>query len=226
MVHGGHLIHLGHENIIRYSNRPFRLLDASGKVILDDRGREKVDIKKHDSTIIANINDRVLPGDTLYILGDFSYRSDHGVSAYRDQIHCKNIVLIMGNHDPHRRSGAPDSSLTSAFQSIRELMKIRVEVFGVRQEIVLCHYAMRTWNKSHHGIWHLYGHSHGELTDDPNSLSFDVGVDSHAFCPLNVMDIAAIMSEKTFTAIHHNRKHRATSHEMIVERWREHATSS
>ncbi len=65
-----------------------------------------------------------------------------------------------------------------------------------------------------------------EVTDDPNSLSFDVGVDSHAFCPLNVMDIAAIMSEKTFTAIHHNRKHRATSHEMIVERWREHATSS
>jgi hypothetical protein len=27
---------------------------------------------------------------------------------------------------------------------------------------VLCHYAMRVWNRSHHGAWHLYGHSQGE----------------------------------------------------------------
>ena len=44
-----------------------------------------------------------------------------------------------------------------------------------KQGIVLCHYAMRVWNKSHHGNFMLYGHSHGSLADDPNSMSFDVG---------------------------------------------------
>ena len=35
------------------------------------------------------------------------------------------------------------------------------------QDIVLCHYAMRVWQKSHYGAWMLYGHSHGTLPDNP-----------------------------------------------------------
>jgi calcineurin-like phosphoesterase family protein len=48
------------------------------------------------------------------------------------------------------------------------------------QPIVLCHYAMRVWNRAHHGA-NLYGHSQGKLPEAPTSLSMDVGVDTHDF---------------------------------------------
>ena len=64
--------------------------------------------------------------------------------------------------------------------------------------IVLFHYAMRVWNASHYGTWHLYGHSHGDLPDDETSLSFDVGVDCHNFYPLSYSDVTGIMSKKNW----------------------------
>jgi calcineurin-like phosphoesterase family protein len=48
------------------------------------------------------------------------------------------------------------------------------------QSIVLCHYALRVWNRSNRGSWHLYGHSHGRPPEVRHSLSMDVGVDAHA----------------------------------------------
>ncbi len=61
---------------------------------------------------------------------------------------------------------------------------------------MLFHYAMRVWNASHHGSWHLYGHSHGTLPDDITSLSFDIGVDSQHYKPLSYDEVKAIMSQK------------------------------
>jgi hypothetical protein len=53
-----------------------------------------------------------------------------------------------------------------------------VEVNG--QPIWLSHYAHRVWMRSHHGAWHLYGHGHHSLPDDPHARSIDVGVDATA----------------------------------------------
>jgi calcineurin-like phosphoesterase family protein len=65
---------------------------------------------------------------------------------------------------------------------------------------------MRVWNKSHHGAWHLYGHSHGTLPDDPNALSFDCGVDCHNYTPISFEQVEAIMAKKTFKPIDHHGK--------------------
>jgi hypothetical protein len=54
----------------------------------------------------------------------------------------------------------------------------------------------RFWNRSHHGAWHLYGHSHGNLPDTPTSLSMDVGVDTHDFQPWHFDEINLLMTEK------------------------------
>ena len=89
-------------------------------------------------------------------------------------------------------------------------------------KIVLMHYAMRVWNKSHWGMWHLYGHSHGSLPEDPKSMSFDVGVDAIAkryavdgiinpddYRPISYEEVKAIMEKKTFTSIDHHNERRA-----------------
>jgi len=55
---------------------------------------------------------------------------------------------------------------------------------------------MRVWHHSSRGVWHLYGHSHGNLKDDPTSLSIDVGVDSHDFQPWHLDEIRATMESR------------------------------
>lgn len=70
------------------------------------------------------------------------------------------------------------------------------EVSVRQQRMVLCHYAMRTWNQASRGSWHLYGHSHGRLPEDTNSLAMDVGADSHDFRPWDFDEIAARMRER------------------------------
>jgi len=61
------------------------------------------------------------------------------------------------------------------------------------QVIVLCHYAMRAWDRSHYGSWHLYGHSHGTLPG--YGLSFEVAVDCWDFRPVGLDVMAARMGE-------------------------------
>lgn len=166
--------HFGHRNICKYANRPF------------------ASIEDMDEAILQNINADVRPDDTLYHLGDFAFGRHR---YYRERIACKNIVLVLGNHDRHiieDRDGL--------FSSVHTLKEIKAG----EQSIVLCHYAMRVWNKSHHGAWHLYGHSHGSLPDDPNSLSFDVGVDCTDFRPFDLADVARVMKTKTYRPVDHH----------------------
>ncbi len=204
-------LHLSHENIMRHCKRPFG------------------SIEEHDKTIITNINELVKPGDWLYILGDFALAhawskyskttSTNSIQYYRQQINCRNVVLIMGNHDPHFSSGAPKQELIDAFTSVHEILRIKFTIHGIRNHLILCHYAMRTWRNSHHGSWHIYGHSHGQLSDDPLSLSFDVGVDSNNFKPLKLEQISKIMKRKLWRPFHvTDREHKKTAHELIMER--------
>ena len=55
---------------------------------------------------------------------------------------------------------------------------------------------MRVWPHHARGAWHLYGHSHGNLPDDPLALSMDVGVDSHDFRPWHFDEIQVVMKAK------------------------------
>lgn len=162
-------LHLGHEAIIRLSHRPFAT------------------VEEMDSTIIDRINLRVASGDLLYVLGDFTIHGYEKAKEYRKRIKCQNMYLIEGNHD--RLNAAKCRDLFTWCLPLAEVKKSD-------QHITLCHYAMRRWNKSHHGAWQLYGHSHGCLEDDAKLLSFDVGVDCHDFYPLSFSDVCGIMAKR------------------------------
>ena len=64
---------------------------------------------------------------------------------------------------------------------------------------------MKVWNTSHYGTWHLYGHSHDNLVDDPHAYSMDVGVDANNYKPLNIEDIGRHMENKVFKPVDHHR---------------------
>jgi calcineurin-like phosphoesterase family protein len=174
--------HLSHERIIELCRRPF-----SSVVAMND-------------AIINRCNELVGPGDNLYHLGDFCWYSDE-LETLRRRIKCNTIHLIYGNHDGKRiRKGKYKKVVDRCFVSADDLRKIEVE----EQQIVLCHYAMRVWEKSHYGVYHLYGHSHGYLLDDPHARSFDVGVDCWNFYPVSLAQVHERMAKKTWQPIDHH----------------------
>lgn len=153
--------HLGHANIIKYCDRPFQT------------------VEQMDDTIINNINEVVKANDRLYHVGDFSYRGGaKAIPAYRRRINCKNVFIVPGNHDR-------ESQLKGHFIVLPQCYMYENDGF----RIVLCHYAMRVWEHSHHGAGMLYGHSHGGLPIVPGAPTFDCGVDSWNMSPINLFTV-------------------------------------
>jgi calcineurin-like phosphoesterase family protein len=172
--------HAFHANIIKYSNRPFK------------------DVDEMNTVMAQNINEALPSGGTLIHCGDWAFGDIKCAELFRGMLRYNiYITLILGNHDIKRRK---DSRFTNLFDRIYDLYETKL--YG--QNVVFCHYAMRVWNKSHYGAWHLYGHSHGSLADDPNALSFDCGVDCHNFKPLTFDEIKAIMARKRWTPVDHH----------------------
>lgn len=150
--------HFGHRRIIQYCNRPFDNVHIMDQVILD------------------RINETVGVNDTLYILGDFTFRGGKPID-YRSKINCKDVHLCLGNHDRRKDYEIFRDGTISGFTSVQDVK----EIIYCNQRIYLSHYAARVWPASHKGSWMLYGHSHGKLNYE-DSISkrktLDVGVDN------------------------------------------------
>jgi calcineurin-like phosphoesterase family protein len=164
-----------------------------------------------DAHLIAKINEYVKPEDTLYHLGDFAFnrRSMDTYYGIRKQIKCKTIHFVFGNHDDTLEQKR--EYLEKIFASYPEYLK---EVHVNNQHIVLCHYSMAVWNKSHRGSWNLYGHSHAGAEENldeilPDRRSMDVGVDNAyrllgEYRPFSFNEVKQIMDKKSGCVIDHH----------------------
>ena len=169
--------HMGHRNIIGLCERPF------------------ADVDTMEREIVALHNALVGADDKVYDLGDFAFRctAEHAADCLR-KLNGRRVIL-WGNHDkPLRQAfrkgllddlvgggkvtfiGDPDAQFQTG---------LRINIEG--QPIILSHYAQRTWQGAFRGAWHLYGHSHGNLS--PYRKSFDVGVDAHDFRPISYENV-------------------------------------
>jgi len=178
--------HMGHGNIIKYANRLFAMNDTEREICISgDNKRYKElklsqeSIRKHDRILIDNWNKAVKPDDDVYHLGDFCFGRTAYIHNILNQLNGR-IHLIYGNHDREIRENI---ELQERFAWCKEYYELEItdsDSIRGRQLIILIHYAMRVWNKSHHGSWNFYGHSHSSLTDDPNAKSVDIGIDNIA----------------------------------------------
>jgi len=160
--------HFGHANIIRYSNRPF------------------ASVAEMDEELITRWNQRVQPDDRVYHLGDFTLGGPEQAAGYFARLNGE-ILVVPGGHDWRWLKGGGYRSRSGLEVTVLPplcTIKVPLPGLGRHQVVVLCHYAMRVWDRSHYGSWHLYGHSHGSLPPLPNSL--DVGVDVWDYQPVSV----------------------------------------
>lgn len=154
-------LHINHKNICsatsdwidKYSTRDFNSINEMNDLILN------------------NINTLVKPNDILILLGDllFRFKRPEDYEKLLNRINCNNLYILWGNHD--RRD------------SLLELDNIKIEYLGdiiflqIDDRKVFCsHYSHRVWPESHHGSYHLYGHSHGSLPGVGKSM--DIGIDA------------------------------------------------
>lgn len=134
--------------------------------------------------MISNWNERVRPNDEVYHLGDFGFAPLDELQDIFDRLN-GNKHLILGNHDKIAQKIKGWKWIKNYDTLHDQARKLRVGT----GTIVLFHYAMRVWDKSHYGSIALYGHSHGSMPGNRQSL--DVGVDCWDYRPINLMEIEA-----------------------------------
>jgi len=163
--------HFGHKDIIKYCQRPFE------------------SVEEMDRELIVAWNSVVRDDDTVYHLGDFTLADQDRALKYFEQLNGR-IFVLNGTHDEEWFKKAEYHSKDGpvSFLNPLESLKFYDPNFDEGLVVVLCHYAMRVWDRSHYGSLHLYGHSHGEL--DGRGRSMDVGVDTHPqFRPYSLEEI-------------------------------------
>jgi len=210
--------HFGHRKIPFYANRRFCLdqdeiqtLEAilQNKNFYNDWSPSWASISRMNDHLIKQINDHVDKDDILWHLGDFCFCKKNAESEarkYRDRINCKNIFLVMGNHDK--------KEIQKVFSGSYEVQEITVQT----KKIVLSHFSHSFWNKSHSKSWMLYGHAHGTAEDwldqhMPGRLSMDVGVDNifrifGEYRPISFKEIAQLFSSRNGFQIDGSKKAR------------------
>lgn len=170
--------HFGHKNIIKYCNRPF------------DR------VEDMDETLIQEWNKNVYVDDTVFVIGDITLGNYDAWCKYLTAIH-GFVIIIPGGHDWRWMTDyASKNTSRLAYIEVREPL-ITLDTFD--PVIVLCHYAMRVWDRSHYDSWQLYGHSHGML--EPVGKQLDVGVDNiykmfGSYRPLSLLEVTDYMTTR------------------------------
>ncbi len=164
-------LHLFHANIIKYCNRPFNNVTEMNEKIIDNWNSV---VKKKS--------------DIVYILGDVSFAHYQFILEALNRLKGTKI-LIKGNHD---RNCNP---IAHAFLAIRDYYEIHCNEIP----IIMFHYPLETWNKSHRGSIHLHGHTHNldnlfHSTYKRNR--FNVGVDVNNFTPLSLDQIMQMRLEQ------------------------------
>lgn len=236
--------HISHGNIIKYCHRPYlaeadkRALERDGVWHRGDWKGEgssrwritEEAIEMMNTELIKNINSVTTPNSEVWCLGDVAFgpkNDDSDSSGYFklcknfvDQINCKSFNVIWGNHDDRcfdyweceklPKQEHDRRCIGSLFD--RSYTQVHISVKG--QLIVLNHYAMAVWDKSHRGAWQLYGHSHSQAEpwmnkNMPGRRSFDVGVDNAkkllgAYRPFRFSEIVKLMAnQEGFSMDHH-----------------------
>ena len=152
--------HVGHRQILEYDKRPFSTITEHDKVIAE-RCRPSSEFKYNE----------------LWMLGDVAFKiQDLKLLLERIRPHWNKIHLIRGNHDDKVAWRHRD-----LFDSANEALYIRVDT---DTKVYVSHYAHRVWRNSHHGAYHVHGHSHGQLPEYGRSIDAHVG--DHDWSPISM----------------------------------------
>lgn len=166
------------------------------------------------SRMVANINSIVGEKDVLIHLGDFCFGGFDNIRKFRNQINCRELHMITGNHDHHIERNK--ENIQDIFSSVSYEFRGKIgKSKKASKRFHLYHFPLMVWDKHHHGAIHLHGHSHGSLIRKMkknggtyyNRKVWDVGIDVHPqFRPYHMDEIITMMTKRDIKNVdHHDR---------------------
>jgi len=188
--------HWGHAGICRGATH-WRSADENGdKQIPLDAVRDFDTVDDMNEAIVENINDCVKENDTLFHLGDWSFDGFESIEEFRRKINCKNIHLILGNHDHHIKNNK--RNIRSLFSSVDNYQELMWGSNKKNKKLMLFHYPIISWEHMGRGAYMLHGHQHlkGDLRFG-DGRRMDVGIDGNPeFRPYHIDEIIGIFKDK------------------------------
>ena len=170
-------------------------------------------LERMNDELVFWINQRVGQDDILFHLGDWSFNGFENIRKFRERIVCKNVHLILGNHDHHIERNK--DNIQSIFSSVNQYLHLEVKWEGKDKfehaKFALMHYPIASWNGMNDGVIHLHGHVHL-----PNNLrvahgkAMDVGVDGNNYEPISMGEVLKIMSKQPIAKLALPKDHHET----------------
>lgn len=160
--------HFGHEKIIQICNRPFENLE-----------------EMHNK-MITKWNNKITDEDTVYILGDLSFKMNkQDIIKILRQLKGKK-VLIKGNHDKY----AGQRDFDECFEKVCDYLQISED----KQQIILSHYPIIDYAGMYYGAKMIYGHIHNKYI--PHKDMYCVSVECINYEPVTLEEVEKIYKEK------------------------------
>lgn len=181
--------HYNHKNICRGVTN-WRTTDGE---IPESQTRDFPNLDKMNATIVGNINNVVGQDDILIFLGDWSFGGFDSIQEFHDRLVCKNIHLIIGNHDHHIERNRGD--IQKLFLSVSHYNTLVLGDYTFK----LMHYPISSWDGLNDGVIHLHGHCHlPEHMRFGKGKRMDVGIDGHPeFKPYHIIrEIVPLMNKR------------------------------
>ena len=150
-------LHLNHENIIGYCDRPFG------------------NVQEMNEVLIANWNNTVRPEDTVFLLGDFCLASKETIVELGNRLNGRKI-LITGNHDRGTKTTYQEAGFESVF---KEEVILNL---GEKGTIIFSHHP----KPSPHYL-NIHGHTHSvNKFDTNNKNNICVSVEAIDYTPIDL----------------------------------------
>lgn len=132
--------------------------------------KDEIQVQRHNEVVRRN--------DIVIHAGDFAFvKTIQQANEYFKRLN-GNHIYLKGSHD----KWMPKHTLQIWEKTIEG------------QFLVVCHYNMRTWHRSHYNSWQLFAHSHGRL--EPVGKQHDIGVDNNNFYPVSFEQLREIMKNR------------------------------
>lgn len=182
--------HYNHSNICRSTTRWDRSLNKT---------RDFRSLNHMNDTLVNNINELVGQDDILIHLGDWSFGGFERIEEFRNRIVCRNIHLVLGNHDQHIRNNK--GNIQTLFLSALDYMNLdlRINRSGniEKYNLILMHYPISSWYGLSKGNIHLHGHVHLPPQQRiAEGRAMDVGADGNNYYPISINEIIDIMDNR------------------------------
>jgi calcineurin-like phosphoesterase family protein len=180
--------------------------------------REFKSLEAMNDRLVEGINSSVGQDDILFHLGDWSFGGFDSIRQFRDRLVCRNIHLILGNHDQHIAKNK--DNVQEIFSSVHNVLDLIVKwnvgtPMQDEAKFMLMHFPIASWDNLARGVIHLHGHVHlpPHRRIGPGKM-MDVGVDGNGLNPIILNDVLTLMKNQPIKSMMPN------DHHEIVENYR------